>query len=106
MGSITSPAAPQLCLVLLPQTTDGWSSLRRTTRPSKISRRFGSIYHLVQSQSKISLRGLMWKHARAGNAAITLRLDDRSIGPVERKPQVDDDFMLLGTPESLSTPCA
>ena len=59
-----------------------------------ISRRFGSIYHLVQSQSKLSLRGLMWKHSRAGNAAITLRLDDRYFGPVERKPQVDDDSIL------------
>ena len=36
----------------------------------------------------------MWKHARAGNAVITLRLDDRYFGPDERKPQVDDDFIL------------
>ncbi len=59
-----------------------------------ISRRFGSNYQLGRSQSIISLRGLMWKHARAGNAAITLRLDDRYFGPVERKPQVDDDSVL------------
>ena len=36
----------------------------------------------------------MWKHARAGNAAITLRLDDRYFGPVERKPLVEDDSIL------------
>ena len=59
-----------------------------------ISRRFGSIYQLGQSQSRVSLRGLMWKHARAGHGAITLRLDDRYFGPVERKPQVDDDSIL------------
>jgi len=59
-----------------------------------ISRRFASLYQLGQSQCRVSLRGLMWKHARAGNAAITLRLDDRYFGPVERKPQVDDDSIL------------
>jgi|SRR5208283_4543090 len=59
-----------------------------------ISRRFASIYELGQSQSRISLRGLMWKQARAGKAAITLRLDDRYFGPVERKPKVDEDSVL------------
>jgi hypothetical protein len=36
----------------------------------------------------------MWKMAKAGNAAVILRLDDRYFGPLERKPQIDDNSVL------------
>lgn len=52
---------------------------------SLISLRFSSAYDLGVTQSRKSLRALMWKQARAGNAAITIRLDDRYFGPIERR---------------------
>ncbi len=61
---------------------------------SLISRRFSSIYHLGVTQSKKSIRSLMWRQARGGSAPITLRLDQRIFGPLERKQAVDDAGVL------------
>ena len=62
--------------------------------PSLISKRFSSSYDLGASQSKKSLRVLMWRQARSGSAPITLRLDQRLFGPLERKQAVDDASVL------------
>ena len=59
-----------------------------------ISRRFSSFYDLGASQSRKSFRVLMWRQARGGNAPITLRLDQRLFGPLERKQAVDDAQVL------------
>ena len=61
---------------------------------SLISLRFSSSYDLGVTQSKKSLRALMWRQARGGNAPITLRLDQRLFGPLERKGAVDDAQVL------------
>jgi len=61
---------------------------------SLISQRFSSFYDLGASQSKKSLRALMWRQARGGSAPITLRLDQRLFGPLERKQAVDDAQVL------------
>jgi len=61
---------------------------------SLISRRFLSSYGLGVTQSKKSLRVLMWRQARDGNASITLRLDQRLFGPLSRKEAVDDAQVL------------
>ncbi len=61
---------------------------------SLISLRFSSSYDLGASQSKKSLRVLMWRQARGGSAPITLRLDQRLFGPLERKQAVDDAEVL------------
>ena len=65
---------------------------------SLISKRFSSVYELGVSQCRISLRRLMWKQARGGNATIILRLDDRYYGPVERQPSVDSARFWKGYP--------
>ncbi len=36
----------------------------------------------------------MWRQARGGSASITLRLDQRLCGPLERKQAVDDAGVL------------
>ncbi len=61
---------------------------------SLISLRFSSFYDLGVTQSKKSLRAMMWKEARGGNAPIMLRLDQRLFGPLERKQAVDDAEVL------------
>ncbi len=61
---------------------------------SLISLRFSSFYDLGVTQSKKSLRVLMWRQARSGSAPITLRLDQRIFGPLERKQAVDDAQVL------------
>ena len=61
---------------------------------SLISLRFSSSYDLGASQSKKSLRALMWRQARGGSAPITLRLDQRLFGPLQRKQAVDDAEVL------------
>jgi hypothetical protein len=57
---------------------------------SLISQRFSSSYDLGVKQSRKSLRVMMWRQARRGNASIKLRLDQRLFGPLERKQAVDD----------------
>ncbi len=59
-----------------------------------ISLRFSSSYDLGVSQSRRAIRVLMWRQARGGNAPITLRLDQRLFGPLERKQAVDDAQVL------------
>ncbi len=61
---------------------------------SLISLRFSSFYDLGVTQSKKSLRAMMWKEARGGSAPITLRLDQRLFGPLQRKQAVDDAEVL------------
>jgi len=61
---------------------------------SLISKRFSSFYDLGITQSKRSLRALMWKRARRGSTPIMLRLDHRLFGPLERKQAVDDAQVL------------
>jgi len=61
---------------------------------SLISLRFSSVYDLGITQSKKSLRAMMWKEARGGSAPIMLRLDQRLFGPMERKQAVDDAEVL------------
>jgi hypothetical protein len=61
---------------------------------SLISLRFSSSYDLGASQSEKSLRALMWRQARGGSAPITLRLDQRLFGPLQRKQAVDDAEVL------------
>jgi len=61
---------------------------------SLISQRFSSSYDLGVTQSRKSLRVLMWRQARGGSAPITLRLDQRLFGPLERKQAVDDALVL------------
>ncbi len=61
---------------------------------SVISERFRQEYHEGVSESKISVRKLMWRRARAGADSILLRLDDRYFGPTERKPIVDNTEVL------------
>lgn len=53
---------------------------------SVISERFRSDYDVGVSESKISVRRMMWKRARQGADTILLRLDDRYFG----KGVVDD----------------
>jgi hypothetical protein len=59
-----------------------------------ISLRFSSFYDLGVTQSKRSLRALMWRQARGGSTPITLRLDRRLFGPMEGKQAVDDAQVL------------
>ena len=61
---------------------------------SLVSLRFSLSCDLGVTQSKKSLRALMWRQARGGNAPITLRLDQRLFGPLERKQAVDDAQVL------------
>ena len=61
---------------------------------SLVSLGFSSSCDLGVTQSKKSLRALMWKQVRGGNTPITLRLDQRLFGPLERKQAVDDAQVL------------
>ncbi len=61
---------------------------------SLISQCFSPLYDLGVSQSKKAIRTLMWRQAQGGSASITLRLDQRLFGPLERQQAVDDAQVL------------
>ncbi len=61
---------------------------------STISERFRSDYAVGTSESKISVRRLMWKRARVGADSILLRLDDRYFGQTEKRQTVDNTEVL------------